>query len=67
MRFRILITSLLITGNIMGQFYSHRQLLIFSNEANVQLAHQQLKLLDKDPAGVKERAIKITVTIQYPV
>lgn len=61
MRSRILITALLITGNIMAQFSSHRQLLIFSNEANAHLAQQQLDLLLKDAAGVKERAIKTTI------
>lgn len=61
MRLGLLITGLLITGNIMGQFFAHRQLLIFSNEANAHLAQQQLDLLNKAAAGVKERAIKTTM------
>ena len=61
MRFCILITGLLITVNIMGQFSSYRQLLIFSNKGNAPLEQHQLGLLNKAVAGVKERAIKISI------
>ena len=61
MRLCIVIAGLLITVNIMGQFSSYRQLLIFSNKANVQLEQHQLGLLNKAVAGVKERAIKISI------
>ena len=57
----ILITGLLITGNGMEQFSSHRQLLIFGNDKNQHLIDQQLILLNQHSKGVKERAIKITV------
>jgi hypothetical protein len=45
----------------MGQFFSYRQLPIFSNKANAQLEQHQLGLLNKALAGVKERAIKISI------
>lgn len=61
MRLFFLITGLLITGNAMGQFSSHRKLLIFAGETNNHLAQQQLDLLSRAASGVKERAIKITV------
>ncbi len=45
----------------MGQFLSYRELLIFKNEATNKLAEQQLDLLNRSSAGVKERALKITI------
>ena len=61
MQVYILIIALLITGNKMEQFSSHRQLLIFGNEKNQSLVKQQLVLLNQQSKGVKERAIKIIV------
>jgi len=46
--------------NASGQFMSHRQLLIFGQPQS-RLVLQQLELLKKDPAGVEERDIIITV------
>jgi hypothetical protein len=45
----------------MGQFSLYRQLLIFSGKANGQLNQHQLGLSNKAAAGVKERAIKISI------
>jgi hypothetical protein len=53
--------SVIITGKAMEQFMAYRQLLILKNEANQYLAEQQLHLLEKARAGVKERDIKVTV------
>lgn len=61
MKLNILIAGLLITANTMAQFSSHRQLFILNNQLNAHLAQQQLDLLNKAAAGVKERVIKITV------
>jgi hypothetical protein len=57
----ILIMSVIIIGKAMGQFSSHRQLLILKNEANQHLAERQLNLLREAEAGVRERDIKISV------
>src|SRR3954468_1572438 len=57
----ILIMSVIIIGKAMGQFSSHRELLVLKNEANQHLAERQLNLLGKDGRGVEERDIKITV------
>lgn len=61
MQLFILISGLLITGNVMGQLSSHRQLFIFRNKENPVLEQHQLNLLNKASAGVEERALKITV------
>ncbi|MEJ7738003.1 MAG: DUF4174 domain-containing protein [Chitinophagaceae bacterium] len=50
-----------MTANVMGQFSSFRQLLIFGSEENMMLGEQQLNLLNKSSVGVKERSLKITV------
>jgi len=60
MRLFILISGLLITANVMGQFSSFRQLLIFGSEENTMFREQQLKL-NKYSEGVKERALKVIV------
>ncbi len=56
-----MIIGLLLAISTMGQFSSHRQLLIFKSVADVQLAEQQLSLLKKAAGGVNERDIKITI------
>ncbi len=45
----------------MGQFAEHRLLLIFKNEASLPLVQQQLNILHKDSAGIKERDLTIKV------
>ena len=42
-----------------AQYSAHRKLLIFGNAEAATLATQQLQLLQKDSAGVKERDIEI--------
>ncbi len=56
-----MIIGLLLAISTMGQFSSHRQLLIFKSVGDVQLAEQQLSLLEKAATGVSERDIKITI------
>jgi hypothetical protein len=56
-----MIIGLLLAISTMGQFSSHRQLLIFKSLGDVQLAEQQLSSLEKAAGGVNERDIKITI------
>ena len=53
--------GLMVTGNTMGQFSAHRQLLIFGKEENQLLVKQQLSLLDKSTGAVNDRNLKIAV------
>lgn len=57
----VTIVALLIVSNIMAQFSTHRQLLIFKNVANAQIVTQQLTLLKQSAAGVLERDIRVNV------
>lgn len=61
MKLVVIMAGLLLATNAMGQFAEHRLLLIFKNEANLPLAQEQLNILHKDSAGIKERDLTIKI------
>lgn len=57
----VVFIGLLLIGNRMDQFSAERQLLVFGMEKNPALVEQQIRLLNLESAGVKDRSLVITV------